>query len=180
MHSCDHESGVKTVWRPEPAWLRATTAANQVPCASPGQKKLPQTAKDVRHSVGMTTSTRAASKAPKTKRASRGAQPGRTLPPSPMESKRQAATAPFRDPRRQFEAKEYLLRSVRERLAIGHWKVACRRYMMLVACHFAVPEPLTTRCEELLSRCSAKELQDMHEGAASWHELTQFTEDALT
>lgn len=61
-----------------------------------------------------------------------------------------------------------LLRLLAEKLEAGHWRVACRRYLMLLACEQRVPDEVGRRCEHLLQRCSARELARMRADAASW------------
>lgn len=61
-----------------------------------------------------------------------------------------------------------LLRLLAEKLEAGHWRVACRRYLMLLACDQRVPDEIGRRCEQLLQRCSARELTRMRADAASW------------
>lgn len=66
------------------------------------------------------------------------------------------------------ESGRWLLRHLAEKLESGHWRVACRSYLMLLACDYRVPDDLGSCCERLLQRCSARELARMRTDAASW------------
>ena len=66
------------------------------------------------------------------------------------------------------ESERCLLRLLAEKLEAGHWRVACRRYLMLRAGNHRVPEDVGRRCEHLLQRCSARELGRMRADAARW------------
>ena len=66
------------------------------------------------------------------------------------------------------ESGRCLLRLLAETLEAGHWRVACRRYLMLRAGNHRVPEDVGRRCEHLLQRCSARELGRMRADAARW------------
>lgn len=61
-----------------------------------------------------------------------------------------------------------LLRAMDESLARGHWRVACRRYLMLLASGVAVAAPVRERCDALLERCSLQELVRMRKDAQNW------------
>lgn len=61
-----------------------------------------------------------------------------------------------------------LSRLLAQSLAQGHWRVACRRYLMLQACADAVSLEWRSRCERLLQRCSDRDLQRMQADAARW------------
>ena len=66
------------------------------------------------------------------------------------------------------ESARCLLRLLADKLEAGHWRVACRRYLMLLACNHSVPAEVGSRCEHLLQRCSARELARMRADAARW------------
>jgi len=66
------------------------------------------------------------------------------------------------------ESRRCLLRLLADKLEAGHWRVACRRYLMLLACNHRVPDDVGSRCECLLQRCSARELTRMRADAARW------------
>ena len=66
------------------------------------------------------------------------------------------------------ESARCLLRLLADKLEAGHWRVACRRYLMLRAGNHRVPEDVGRRCEHLLQRCSARELGRMRADAARW------------
>lgn len=66
------------------------------------------------------------------------------------------------------DARQCLLRLLADKLEAGHWRVACRRYLMLLACNHRVPDDVGSRCECLLQRCSARELTRMRADAARW------------
>jgi hypothetical protein len=51
---------------------------------------------------------------------------------------------------------------------MGHWRVACRRYCLLLACEYPIPQIIQLRCDELLQRCSHRERVQMREDAAVW------------
>lgn len=66
------------------------------------------------------------------------------------------------------ESRRCLLRLLADKLEAGHWRVACRRYLMLLACDHRVPDDVGSRCEHLLQRCSPRELALMRADAARW------------
>ena len=57
---------------------------------------------------------------------------------------------------------------VRASLQAGHWRVACRRYLMLVVSGGLVDTELRRQCEPLLDRLSSAELERMQAAAVSW------------
>jgi hypothetical protein len=61
-----------------------------------------------------------------------------------------------------------LLRLLRTSIRRGHWRVACRRYLMLRECGAAVPAECQLECESLLQRCSPAQLLHMQMDARSW------------
>lgn len=50
----------------------------------------------------------------------------------------------------------------------GHWKVACRRYLKLVAGGWPVPQPLRLACEARLRCCADTEREKMLHDAQAW------------
>lgn len=70
-----------------------------------------------------------------------------------------------------LEAESYLLRCIHERLESGHWRVACRRYLMLLACQLDAPESLAFQCTELLKRVSHTQRKSMEEDARDWRDF---------
>lgn len=58
-----------------------------------------------------------------------------------------------------------LLRASMQR---GHWRVACRRYLMLCESGAPVPPECQRLCESLLQRCSPGQLLRMQTDARSW------------
>ena len=61
-----------------------------------------------------------------------------------------------------------LLRMLDRSLRSGHWRVACRRYLMLVAREHAVPGAWREQCEALLARCAPSQLECMRADASRW------------
>lgn len=57
---------------------------------------------------------------------------------------------------------------VRASLQAGHWRVACRRYLMLVVSGGLVDTQLRGQCESLLDRLSSAELERMEAAAVDW------------
>ena len=57
---------------------------------------------------------------------------------------------------------------VRFSLQAGHWRLACRRYLMLVVSGSLVDTELRGRCEPPLHRLSSAELERMEVAAVSW------------
>lgn len=57
---------------------------------------------------------------------------------------------------------------VRTSLRAGHWRVACRRYSMLVVSGGLVDTGLRRECEPLLKRLSCVELERMEAAAVNW------------
>ncbi|HEX7891802.1 MAG TPA: hypothetical protein VF522_20800 [Ramlibacter sp.] len=67
---------------------------------------------------------------------------------------------------------EPLLALLDESLARGHWRVACRRYLMLEACRTDMPRSVRLQCERLLLRCSDRELRRMQVDASRWARMS--------
>ncbi|GAB3650824.1 hypothetical protein [Ramlibacter alkalitolerans] len=67
-----------------------------------------------------------------------------------------------------MSAGEPLLALVQESLSRGHWRVACRRYLMLDARRIEMPRDVRIACERLLLRCSEREIRRMQVDAARW------------
>lgn len=61
-----------------------------------------------------------------------------------------------------------LFRSFCDALQRGHWRVACRRYLMLRASGACLQEPYQAVAAQLLERCGAAERQRMERDAADW------------
>lgn len=92
-----------------------------------------------------------------------GAQPS---PPSPP-----AAPAPVPRPARwraQRSRHDVLLALLDDSLARGHWRVALRRFVMLLACGYEVPAHQRALCELHRERCRERELRKMEADAQAW------------
>jgi hypothetical protein len=63
---------------------------------------------------------------------------------------------------------EVLLDLLQESLARGHWKLALRRYLMLLACDCEVPAAQRAICERHLRRCPPRGLRKMEEDVRAW------------
>ena len=63
---------------------------------------------------------------------------------------------------------EVLLDLLEESLARGHWKLAVRRYLMLLACGCEVPEAPRAACERHLRRCEPRGLRKMEDDVRAW------------
>jgi hypothetical protein len=85
--------------------------------------------------------------------------------PSPGRS---AAVAPVRAAARPRGRREVLLQLLDESLARGHWKLAVRRFLMLLACDCDVPAEQRSRCEFHLARCREGELRKMEADVQAW------------
>lgn len=68
-----------------------------------------------------------------------------------------------------------LLNLLRDSLARGHWRVACRRLLMLQALDAPLPTSVSVACEPLLARCRPAELRGMRTAAQEWRAM--FTDD---
>jgi len=66
------------------------------------------------------------------------------------------------------EQERYLLDGVAEGLQRGHYRVALRRYFMLVARDFRVPDELQPEIERATVRCTPGELRKMVDSARAW------------
>jgi hypothetical protein len=66
------------------------------------------------------------------------------------------------------EQERYLLAGLAESFARGHYRVALRRYFMLVARDFDVPDELQPEIERAAVRCTAAEIQKMVDSASAW------------
>jgi hypothetical protein len=61
-----------------------------------------------------------------------------------------------------------LLRMLGGSLRQGHWRVACRRYLMLLARDCTVPGAWRDQCEVLLARCAPAQRASMQADAQRW------------
>lgn len=77
-----------------------------------------------------------------------------------------------RGPDHGLDGLQALKRLLRDSLRKGHWRVACRRYLMLGAAGSAVSPELRSECERLLMGLSPGQLQAMRASAAQWAEMT--------
>jgi hypothetical protein len=66
---------------------------------------------------------------------------------------------------------EALVRLTLRSLEAGHWRVACRRFLMLRASTERIPIGLQETCEALLRRCSHRERLAMSHAAEHWAQL---------
>ena len=66
------------------------------------------------------------------------------------------------------ESEHALFAALRSSMHLGHWRVACRRYLMLRAVQAALPASWVDRCEALLERCSDREKQRMLADVEHW------------
>lgn len=66
-----------------------------------------------------------------------------------------------------------LFRSFCDALQRGHWRVACRRYLMLRASGACLPEPYQAVAAQLLERCGVAERQRMERNAADWAQMVR-------
>lgn len=58
------------------------------------------------------------------------------------------------------ESERALFAALRSSLRVGHWRVACKRYLMLCAVQAALPGSWVDRCEALLEQCSDREKRE--------------------
>jgi 3-methyl-2-oxobutanoate hydroxymethyltransferase len=61
-----------------------------------------------------------------------------------------------------------LLELLATNLRRGHWRVAIRRFLMLVACGVDVPDAHKGVCEALLGTCPPRDLRRIRDGVQSW------------
>jgi len=66
------------------------------------------------------------------------------------------------------EQERYLLEGLAESLARGHYRVALRRYFMLLARELRVPEEIRPQMEQAAQRCKPEELQRMADSGRAW------------
>lgn len=66
------------------------------------------------------------------------------------------------------EQERYLLEGVAESLERGHYRVAPRRYFMLIAREFGVPDELRPEIERATVRCTPREIRNMIDSASAW------------
>lgn len=62
----------------------------------------------------------------------------------------------------------YLLAGLTESFARGHYRVALRRYFMLVARDLQVPDELQPAIERATARCTPNDIQKMVDSASTW------------
>jgi len=66
------------------------------------------------------------------------------------------------------EQERYLLAGLAESFARGHYRVALRRYFMLVARDLQIPDELQPEIERAAARCTPLEIQKMIDSASTW------------
>jgi hypothetical protein len=66
-----------------------------------------------------------------------------------------------------------LLEMLTTSLRRGHWRVAIRRFLMLLACGVEVPDVCRNPCEALLLACPKRDLIRIREHVQSWVEMLQ-------
>ena len=66
------------------------------------------------------------------------------------------------------EQERYLLDGLAQSLARGNYRVALRRYFMLVAREFGVPEEIRPEMEQAALRCKPEELRRMEDSGRAW------------
>jgi len=66
------------------------------------------------------------------------------------------------------EQERYLLAGMAQSLERGHYRVALRRYFMLVAREFCVPDALQPEIERATVRCTPGEIRKMVDSASAW------------
>jgi hypothetical protein len=71
----------------------------------------------------------------------------------------------------RHETNAVLVELLATSLRRGHWRVAIRRFLMLVACGVDVPEADKAACEALLSTCPERDLRRISDGVHSWVDM---------
>jgi hypothetical protein len=64
-----------------------------------------------------------------------------------------------------------LLQLLETDLQRRHWRVAIRRFLMLLACGVDVPDSPKAACEALLLACPARDLRRIRDGVQSWVDM---------
>jgi hypothetical protein len=95
-----------------------------------------------------------------------GQQPWRSEPEAPCGHRTVTRWSVERDAERS--RREVLLDLLEQSLKRGHWKLALRRYLMLLACGCEVPSPQRAACERHLRRCEPRGLRKMEEDVRAW------------
>lgn len=79
----------------------------------------------------------------------------------------------------ELDTRAVLLRMLADSLRKGYWRVACRRYLMLRACGWPVPDAVRATCEANLLRCTPLERQRMRQDAQAWARARWFQRRAV-
>ena len=82
---------------------------------------------------------------------------------------------PASTPRLQQHDTAALFVLLMDSLERGHWRVACRRYLKLLACGSGAPTQTRDLCDRLLQRCSTRERQKMQADADAWAGMSRAT-----
>jgi aspartate 1-decarboxylase len=69
------------------------------------------------------------------------------------------------------ETRAVILDELATSLERGHWRVALRRFLMLRARDFDIPDSYKTRCEALMSACPARDLRRIQDQVQSWVDM---------
>ena len=96
-----------------------------------------------------------------------GPEPWRSEPQAQCE-RRTATRWATAGPRAERSRDAVLLDLLQQSLARGHWKLALRRYLMLLACGCEVPAAQREACERHLRRCEPRGLRKMEEDVRAW------------
>jgi hypothetical protein len=69
------------------------------------------------------------------------------------------------------ETSVVLLQLLETDLQRRHWRVAIRRFLMLLACGVGVPDSPKAECEALLLACPARDLRRIRDRVQSWVDM---------
>ena len=74
-------------------------------------------------------------------------------------------------PRVHRDTRDVLVAQLAISLERGHWRVAIRRFLMLSACGFDMPDGYRTACEALVLSRSEGDLRRIRHGVQSWVDM---------
>ncbi len=69
------------------------------------------------------------------------------------------------------EQRSALLDLLGRSIDYGHWKLAIRRFLMLLACNYDIPLEYRLQCENFIASCPERELQRIRSYVEGWAEM---------
>ena len=69
------------------------------------------------------------------------------------------------------ETSEVIVDQLATSLERGHWRIALRRFLMLRASDFDIPDQYKARCEALMAACPTRDIRRIQDQVQSWVDM---------